>query len=87
MKKLLIIFLVIIFFNFRIINLFAGSDGTLELSKKNNNNQNVEVKDCFETLNRGIFAFNTALDKIFLNLLQRVINFFQNQLDRELAML
>ncbi len=65
MKKLLIIFLVIILSQFQIINLFAGSDGTLELSKKNNNNQNVEVKDCFETLNRGIFAFNTALDKIF----------------------
>ena len=40
---------------------FAGSDGENELSKTKNG----EVKDCFETLNRGIFAFNTALDKIF----------------------
>ena len=24
-----------------------------------------EIKDCFETVNRGIFAFNQGLDKIF----------------------
>ena len=24
-----------------------------------------DVKDCFETINRGIFAFNQGLDKIF----------------------
>ena len=40
---------------------FAGSDGQNELSK----NPNGEVKDCFETVNRGIFAFNQGLDKIF----------------------
>jgi len=27
--------------------------------------QSSEVKDCFETVNRGIFAFNQGLDKIF----------------------
>ena len=37
---------------------FAGSDGENELSKTKNG----EVKDCFETLNRGIFAFNQAID-------------------------
>ena len=39
----------------------AGSDGQNELSK----NTNGQVKDCFETLNRGIFAFNQAIDGIF----------------------
>ena len=38
----------------------AGSDGQNELSK----NTNGEIKDCFETVNRGIFAFNQAIDGI-----------------------
>ena len=38
----------------------AGSDGQNELSK----NQNGEVKDCFETINRGVFAFNEGIRKI-----------------------
>ena len=51
-------------FKVLIISLFiatsstAGSDGQNELSK----NTNGEVKDCFETVNRGIFAFNQAID-------------------------
>ncbi len=50
-------------FKILIISLFitnvsiAGSDGDLELSK----NSNGQVKDCFETINRGVFAFNEAL--------------------------
>tara|TARA_B100000965_G_scaffold405061_1_gene437722 strand:+ start:956 stop:1681 length:726 start_codon:yes stop_codon:yes gene_type:complete len=36
----------------------GGSDGQNELSKSNNG----EVKDCFESVNRGIFAFNQAID-------------------------
>jgi phospholipid-binding lipoprotein MlaA len=36
----------------------AGSDGQNELSK----NTNGQVKDCFEKINRGIFAFNQAID-------------------------
>ena len=36
----------------------AGSDGQNEMSK----NTNGEIKDCFETVNRGIFAFNQAID-------------------------
>ena len=40
----------------------AGSDGQNNLSKKNDG----EVKDCFEGLNRGIFAFNQALDNIIV---------------------
>ena len=38
----------------------AGSDGQNELTK----NTNGETKDCFETVNRGIFAFNQAIDGI-----------------------
>ena len=38
----------------------AGTDGQNELSK----NSNGEVKDCFETINRGIFAFNEGLRKV-----------------------
>ena len=36
----------------------AGSDGQNELSKNNNG----QVKDCFEKINRGMFAFNQAID-------------------------
>jgi|TARA_B100001079_G_scaffold181469_1_gene156054 phospholipid-binding lipoprotein MlaA len=36
----------------------AGSDGQNELSKDTNG----QVKDCFEKVNRGIFAFNQAID-------------------------
>ena len=39
---------------------FAGSDGENKLSK----NPNGEVKDCFETVNRGVFAFNEGLRKV-----------------------
>jgi len=65
MKKFLTIFLFLIFSQFNSINLLAGSDGSLEISKKDKDNKNTEVKDCFETLNRGIFSFNQALDKVF----------------------
>ena len=41
---------------------FAGSDGQNELEK----NQNGQVKDCFEGINRGIFAFNQALDNVIV---------------------
>jgi len=53
-------------FKILIISLFltspslAGSDGQNELSK----NSNSEVKDCFENINRGVFAFNEGLRKI-----------------------
>ena len=64
MKKILIVFIISIIPNIIMLNAFAGSDGNLEISKKNKK-QNIEVKDCFETVNRGIFAFNQGLDKIF----------------------
>ena len=37
----------------------ASSDGELFIKKKN---EPTEIKDCFESLNRGTFAFNQALD-------------------------
>ena len=42
---------------------YAGDDGKIDLNGKNKN-ENVEVKDCFEKVNRGIFSFNQALDKV-----------------------
>ena len=52
------IFKVIILSLFLATSSMAGSDDQNELSK----NTNGEVKDCFETVNRGIFAFNQAID-------------------------
>ena len=52
------IFKVLILSLFIATSSMAGSDGQNELSKKTNG----EVKDCFETVNRGIFAFNQAID-------------------------
>ena len=60
MKKI-IWFLLLSFF--LLVNANAGSDGQNELSKKSSNG---EVKDCFEKVNRGIFAFNQALDKLIV---------------------
>jgi len=52
-------FLKITFLSFFIAtSAIAGSDGELELSKKNNS-----TKDCFEPLNRATFALNQGLDK------------------------
>ena len=65
MNKLLSLLTIVIFSQFQVASVLAGSDGTLELSKKNNNNNYKDVKDCFETVNRGIFAFNRGLDKVF----------------------
>ncbi len=54
-------FLKITFLSFFIAtNALAGSDGVLELSKKNNS-----TKDCFEPLNRATFSLNQGLDKAF----------------------
>ena len=38
----------------------AGTDGDHSISSKN---KPEEVNDCFEKLNRGVFAFNQAMDK------------------------
>tara|TARA_B100000035_G_C20980178_1_gene545069 strand:- start:495 stop:1280 length:786 start_codon:yes stop_codon:yes gene_type:complete len=47
---------------------FAGSDGQNSLSKDSNG----QVKDCFETINRGFFAFNEGLRKVIFEPLAKV---------------
>ena len=61
MKKYFKVIVILLFSNilFSIAN--AGSDGTLELKSKSNFS---EINDCFEKVNRGIFAFNQGLDKV-----------------------
>ena len=54
LKTIKIIFLLL----FLSANALAGSDGELELSKKNKT-----TKDCFEPLNRATFSLNQSLDK------------------------
>ena len=63
MKKLFSIAILILFSQFQLLNALAGSDGDVEISSKKNNNQE-EVKDCFESINRGVFAFNQGLDNV-----------------------
>ena len=64
MKRVLKIFIICIISQLTTVSLFAGSDGSLEINNTAKKQTN-EVKDCFETVNRGIFAFNQGLDKIF----------------------
>jgi len=64
MKKILTIFIFAIVSQVIIFSSYAGSDGTLETNNKAKE-KNTEVKDCFESINRGIFAFNQGLDKVF----------------------
>ena len=42
------------------ISSYADTDGSVDLSKNNN----VETKDCFEKINRGVFAFNQAINDV-----------------------
>tara|TARA_B100000965_G_C19556284_1_gene742353 strand:+ start:387 stop:1169 length:783 start_codon:yes stop_codon:yes gene_type:complete len=55
MRKIISAFLITFILS---TNVFAGTDGENELSKKNK-----PVKDCFESLNRVTFAVNKGLDK------------------------
>ena len=52
MKKITL--MITVFLMLALNNATAGSDGEKSLSK----NQNGEVKDCFEGVNRAFFAFN-----------------------------
>jgi len=62
MKKVFSILIILLFSQFQVLNSIAASDGEVEISSKENNNQ--AVKDCFESVNRGIFAFNQGMDKV-----------------------
>ena len=64
MKKILKVFIICLMSQLATFSLFAGSNGSLEIKNKAKG-QDKEVKDCFETVNRGIFAFNQGLDKVF----------------------
>ena len=58
MYRILRIFIISLFIS---TTSLAGSDGQNELSKESNG----QVKDCFEGINRGIFAFNQVLDNSY----------------------
>ncbi len=69
MKRLFSILILLVFSQFHILNAIADSDGEVEIASKKNDNQ--EVKDCFESLNRGIFYFNQGLDKVLFKPLSK----------------
>ena len=60
MKKITL--MITVFFLLSLGNATAGSNGENALSK----NQNGEVKDCFEGINRAFFAFNKGLDNVLI---------------------
>ncbi len=62
MNKKVLIFVIFIFSLFHISFSNAGENGDLKL--KNEKNEQYENNDCFEKVNRGIFGFNQALDKV-----------------------
>jgi phospholipid-binding lipoprotein MlaA len=64
MKKITIVLFLSIFFS---VAANAGADGENSLSK----NKPESVKDCFETVNRGIFAFNQFLDGVIFEPIAR----------------
>jgi len=65
MKRVLSLILIILISQLQIVNfVIAGEDGTLSINDKKKSQSEVgEVKECFEKLNRGVFAFNMGLDK------------------------
>ena len=68
MKRLFSIVIVVLFSQFHLLSAIAASDGDIEISSKENNR---EVNDCFESVNRGIFAFNQGLDKVIFKPLSK----------------
>ena len=68
MNKLLSSIILLFFCNLAV----AGEDGKLNL---NNNKKNgyEEVNDCFEKINRGVFAFNQVLDKATKQIVQSAL--------------
>ena len=74
MNKLVSAILIMIF-SIISTNSIAGDDGKLKVNG-NNNNGYVEAKDCFEKVNRGIFAFNQVLDKVIFKPLAKGYRMF-----------
>ena len=75
MRKIILIFFMSIFFSF---TANAGSDGENSLSK----NKPESVKDCFETVNRGIFAFNQFLDGVIFEPVARGYRYIPSPIRR-----
>ena len=75
MRKITLIFFMSIFFSFAAN---AGSDGENALSK----NKPESVKDCFETVNRGIFAFNQFLDGVIFEPVARGYRYIPSPIRR-----
>ena len=73
MNKLLSVFTILFFLSLTSHSI-AGDDGKLDINK--NNNGYVDVKDCFENINRGIFGFNQVLDKIIFKPLAKGYRLF-----------
>ena len=69
MKRLFSVLILLVFCQFHVLNAIADSDGKVEIDSKKNDNQ--EVKDCFESFNRGIFSFNQGLDKVIFKPLSK----------------
>ena len=69
MKRLFSIVIVVLFSQLHMLNVIAASDGEVKISSKENDSQ--IVKDCFESVNRGIFAFNQGLDKVIFKPLSK----------------
>ncbi len=69
MKRLFSIIIVVLFSQLHMLNVIAASDGEVKISSKENDSQ--IVKDCFESVNRGIFAFNQGLDKVIFKPLSK----------------
>jgi len=62
MQKIFSILILVIFSQFQALHAIAGADGVVEISSKKNDKR--IVKDCFESLNRGVFSFNQGLDRV-----------------------
>ena len=69
MKRLFSIVIVVLFSQLHMLSVIAASDGEVKISSKENDGQ--IVKDCFEGVNRGIFAFNQGLDKVIFKPLSK----------------
>ena len=75
MRKITLIFFMSIFFSFAAN---AGTDGENALSK----NKPESVKDCFETVNRGIFSFNQFLDGVIFEPVARGYRYIPSPIRR-----
>ena len=73
MNKLLSVITIVVL-SFMSSNAFSGDDGKIEINGEKNGK--VEVKDCFQKVNRGIFSFNQVLDKVIFKPLAKGYRLF-----------